>query len=169
MKKHFYPEPSEGLPSFPAGVHTRIGTHAGEGRRIGIAAARFNIKLVGPMVESAVETLISHGVRTEDIEVAWVPGSYELPLMLKRMFRDPHPDALVPCGLVLEGSTRHAQLIMSSLTQAFTQLSLDLDCPVIDAVVHAHTLEQAKERCLGGAESRGAYAALAALECAGLG
>lgn len=169
MKKHFYPDPSEGLPVFPEGVRTRIGSHAGKGVRVSIAAGRFNIEMVGPMVNSAVETLLTHGVEAEDIEIAWVPGSYELPLMLKRLFRDPHPHALIPCGLVLEGSTRHAELIMNSLTRSFTELSLELDCPVIDAVVHAHTLEQAQERCLGGAQSRGAYAALAALECAGLG
>ncbi len=166
MEKHFYPQPEEGLPSLPAGVNVSVGNHSGAGKRIGIVAARFNIRLTGALVSSAVETLISQGVSEADIQVVWVPGSFEIPLALKRLHHELSPQALIAIGVVLEGKTRHAELIMRSLTKTFTEVSLSLDCPVIDAVVSAHTMEQAEERCLSGSESRGAYAALAALECA---
>jgi 6,7-dimethyl-8-ribityllumazine synthase len=166
MKKHFYPEPNEGLPVLPEGVRSHVGGNRGSGKKIGIVAARFNIKLTGALVETAVETLLAHGVVASDIQVVWVPGSYEIPVMLQRLAKQGPLDALIACGVVLEGKTRHAELIMRALTQSFTRLSTELDCPVIDAVVSAHTMEQAEERCLTGSESRGAYAALAALECA---
>ena len=164
MSKHFHTEISRDLPELPAGVRTRTGAHAGTGRRIGLVAARFNIRLTGALVSSAVDALLEAGVREEDIEVVWVPGSFEIPLTLQRLARGGAFDALIPCGVVIEGATRHADLMMSALTQAFVQLSLDLDCPVVDAVVSARTVAQAEERCLGGPESRGAYAARAALE-----
>lgn len=145
---------------------SHVGNHKGAGRKVGIVAARFNIRLTGALVQTAVDTLMAQGVSAKDIQVVWVPGSYEIPVMLKRLAAKLNPDALIACGLVLEGKTRHAELIMRALTQSFTSLSSALDCPVIDAVVSAHTLEQAEERCLTGTESRGAYAALAALECA---
>lgn len=164
MSKHFHTEITRELPDLPAGVSTRHGTYDGAGKRIGLVAARFNIRLTGALVSSAVDALMEAGVRAEDIEVVWVPGSFEIPLTLKRLARDGAYDALIPCGVVIEGATRHADLIMSALTQAFVQLSLDLDCPVVDAVVSARTAAQAEERCLGGSDSRGAYAARTALE-----
>jgi 6,7-dimethyl-8-ribityllumazine synthase len=163
--KHFYPTPSHELPVLPEGVSTFVGNHDGAGKKFGIASGRFNIRLTGALVTSAVNTLLAQGVEAQDIAVVWVPGSYELPLALKRLHARFSPDALIPCGVVIEGQTRHAEGIMQSITRSFSELSLTLDCPVIDAVVHAHTLEQAEKRCLTGAESRGAYAALAALEC----
>lgn len=169
MKKHFYPEPTAGLPVLPDGLRQYSGHHDGRGRKIGIVAARFNIELSGALVTSAVETLCNHGVAAADIQVVWVPGSFEIPLMLERLDRDHGLDAMIACGVVLEGKTRHAELIMHTLTRAFARIASERNCPVIDAVVSAHTLKQAEERCLSGGESRGAYAALAALECATLG
>lgn len=166
MKKHFIPEPAEALPALPEGVNVHVGTHAAPGKKFGIVAARFNIRLTGALVTSAVNTLLERGAYSRDIEVVWVPGSFELPLMLQRLARRQHPDALIACGVVLEGQTRHAELIMKALTKSLTDLAVDLDCPVIDAVVSAHTPEQAEARCLSGKESRGAYAALAAIESA---
>jgi len=164
-EKHFNSDPTAGLPDLPEGVWVRAGGHEGRGHRVGIVAARFNMRLTGALVKSAVETLADRGVEPDGIAVQWVPGSYEIPLALKRLHKDIGADALIACGVVIEGETRHAEWIMRSLTTCFTDLSLSLDCPVIDAVVSARTPEQAEARCLGGSESRGAYAALAALEC----
>jgi len=163
-EKHFHTDIQTGLPALPAGVRCRTGRLDGAGKRFGIAAARFNIRLTSALVGAAVEALLAGGVREKDIEVVWVPGSFELPLALRRLAASGHFDALIPCGVVLEGATRHAELIMNALTQSFVKLSLDLNCPVVDAVISAHTTEQAEARCLGGSESRGAYAARAALE-----
>lgn len=167
--KHFHADPGHGLPELPAGVRTLHGAYDGHGRRFALAAARFNIELTGPMVSAAVATLIDRGAREEDIVVAWVPGSFELPAMLKHLHREHAPHALIPFGVVVEGETRHGELIMASVTRAFTRLSLDLNTPVIDSVVHAYTMEAARARCLGGEEkNRGVYAALAALETVSL-
>ncbi len=164
MSKHFPGNMHEGLPSLPDGVLQHLGTHQGQGLRIGIAAARFNIGLSGALVAAAVDTLLAKGVAAADIEVVWVPGSFELPLALKRLGEKRSFSALIAAGVVIEGATRHAELIVNALAAAMVRLSLDLDCPVIDAVVSARTPEQAEARCLTGPTSRGAYAALAALE-----
>jgi 6,7-dimethyl-8-ribityllumazine synthase len=166
-QKLFYTNPHEGLPDLPKGVQQRVGSHQGARKKVGIVAARFNIHLTGALVSTAVDTLIAHGVQAEDISVSWVPGSFEIPLALKRLSTTTSFDALIACGVVLQGKTLHAELIMRSLTHCFQQLSLELNCPVIDAVVSADTPKQAEDRCLNGSESRGAYAALAALECSG--
>lgn len=166
--KHFYRDPAQGLPELPGGVRSLHGRYDGHGRRFALAAARFNLELTGPMVTTAVETLLERGVRGEDVVVAWVPGSFELPAMLKHLHREYAPHALIPFGVVVEGETRHAELIMSSVTESFGRLSLELDTPVIDSVVHAYTLEAAEARCLEGERNRGAYAALAALEMVSL-
>lgn len=163
-EKHFYEDPAEGLPTLPEGVTVRSGSLDGTGLRFGIVAARFNIGLTGSLVDSAVAALTEAGVAATDIEVVWVPGSFEIPLALQRLADRFSPDALIACGVVIEGATRHADLIMNSITRSLTTLSLELDCPVVDAVVSARTPEQAEARCLGGRESRGAYAARAALE-----
>lgn len=165
MSKHFSTHISDDLPDLP-GVTTHVGTHQGEGRRFGLVAARFNVRLTGAMVTAAVETFQANGVRPADLEVVWVPGSYEIPLFIKRLAASGRFDALLACGVVIEGATRHADLIMNSLVQSFVGLSLEFDCPVVDAVVSARTIEQAEARCLTGPDSRGAYAALAALETA---
>lgn len=165
--KHFDERIDAGLPVLPEGVRMRHGGENGAGLRVGIAAARFNIRLTRSLVEGAVETLLAQGVSPADIEVVWVPGSFELPLALQRLAQSARFDALIPCGVVLEGATRHASLIMQALAQAWVRLALDLNCPVIDAVVSAHTPEQAEARCLGG-DNRGRYAARAALEVATL-
>lgn len=164
-EKHFYPSPNEELPELPAGVDQRTGRHDGSGRRIGIVSARFNIELTGELVSTAVSTLINHQVKAADIHVRWVPGSFELPLVLQTLAEEHRLDALIACGVVIEGETRHASLIMDAITPQFLQLSRDLEIPVIDAVVSAPTMELARKRCSSGKDSRGAYAALAALEC----
>jgi 6,7-dimethyl-8-ribityllumazine synthase len=166
-EKHFYPAPTEALPELPDVIHVHVGSHEGAGRRIGIASARFNIELTGGLVSAAVETLVAHEVSAEDISVRWVPGSFELPLALKRLAAERELDALIACGVVIEGETRHASLIMDAITPSFNQLSLELGIPVIDAVVSAPTMKLAEERCGSGEKSRGIYAALAALECCG--
>jgi 6,7-dimethyl-8-ribityllumazine synthase len=163
--KHFYPDPSEGLPEVPAGVNVRVGHHQGSGKRIGIVSARFNIELTGDLVSIAVQTLLDHGVTAEDIHVHWVPGSFELPFALEQLAEKHSLDAVIACGVVIEGETRHAALIMDAITPQFLQLSRDLKMPVIDAVVSAPSMDLARMRCSSGKDSRGAYAALAALEC----
>lgn len=164
-EKHFYPEPSEGLPELPAEVNLQVGSHQGAGRRIGIVSARFNIELTGDLVSTAVQTLLDHEVKAEHLYVSWVPGSFELPLAVQKLAEQNRLDAVIACGVVIEGETRHAALIMDAITPQFLRLSRDLEIPVIDAVVSAPSMELARVRCSSGKDSRGAYAALAALEC----
>lgn len=164
-QKGFSPDILEGLPNLGA-VRQFHGTHEGRNKRFGIVAARFNISLVGPSVEAAVDTFTSNGVKASDIDVVWVPGSFELFLPLQRLAASGRYSALLPIGVVLEGATRHADLIMDALMRRFVELSSEFDCPIIDAVVSARTYQQAEERCLTKNESRAAYAALAALEMA---
>jgi len=162
------PEPvARDLPSLPDGVTQFHGSTRGEGRRVGIAAARFNQQLTSSLVTTAVDTLLEQGIAPEDVFVRWVPGSFELPLALQRLADETECQALIACGVVLQGKTLHAELIMRSLTESFQRLSLELRMPVIDAVVSAPSYELAEVRCLPGPQCRGTYAARTALECIG--
>jgi 6,7-dimethyl-8-ribityllumazine synthase len=165
MSKHISHAIPEGLPELP-GVHVHLGSHAGQGKRFGIVAARFNPHLTGALLTSALDVFEAHGVRRADVEVVWVPGSFEIPLFVQRLAKTGRFDAIIAIGAVIEGETRHAELILHGLSQALVRLSLEFDCPVLDAVVSARTIAQADARCLSGSNSRGAHAALAALETA---
>ncbi len=168
MSKHFYLNPEEALPQFAAGISQRVGRIDGTGLRVCLAAGRFNIGLVGPMLDAAVQELLGAGVQESDIEICWVPGSFELPFALSRLLATGSFDAALACGVVIDGATQHAHHIMSSISSSLNHLAMQYQLPVLDAVVSAPSIDLAEQRCLTGKESRGAYAARAALECATL-
>ena len=146
----------------------RCGDHDGRGLKISVVSSRFNYSLVGSLVESTVGGLRHCGVPEKQISIAWVPGAYELPVAIQTCLAVDQPDALIACGVVLQGETLHAQMIANSMASAFTQLSLESSIPILDGTVVANDLAQAEARCLSGRQSRGWYAALAAVETATL-
>ena len=140
----------------------------GAGLKIGIVCARFNSIFVEQLLSGAEDSLVRHGVDAKDITVAWVPGSFETPLVLQRMAATGKFDALIGLGVVIQGATQHAQMINSEVSKAYAQISLNLNLPVVYGVVTTENIEQAIERSGSKAGNRGASAAATAIEMANL-
>ncbi len=140
----------------------------GEGLKFAIVVARFNDFITNRLLEGAQDALIRHGVRDEDIDVAWTPGSFEIPLIAKKMAQSGRYDAVVCLGAVIRGGTPHFEYIASEVTKGIANVGLEAGLPVILGVVTADTLEQAIERAGTKSGNYGAQAALHAIEMANL-
>lgn len=154
-------EPTKGL-----GVNQLTGTLDASGMRFGIIASRFNEELVGALCQSAVTCLLEHGARHETIDVVRVPGAYEIPVVAEKMAKSGRYEALIVLGVVVEGETQHAQMIIDSTGQTILDIACRHCLPIINEIVGTRTWEQAEARCLGGKNTRGWYAAEAAIETA---
>ena len=144
------------------------GALTAKGRRFAIVCARFNELLTENLVDGAVDTLVRHGASADDIELAWVPGSYEVPLVAQRLARREDVDAVIALGLVIQGSTAHADYINSQVANGLARIACEADKPVIYGVVTTENLEQAMERCGTKHGNRGASAAQSAIEMVNL-
>ena len=151
-----------------AEVKTFEGRLNAEGLRFGIVCARFNEFFVGKLLGGAKDTLLRHGANAQDIEVAWVPGSFEIPLVAQRMARSGRYDAIIALGVVIQGGTAHASYVNAEVSKGLAQISLASSLPVIYGVVTTENLEQAIERSGSKAGNRGASAAETAIEMASL-
>jgi len=140
----------------------------GEGLRFGVVVARFNEFITSKLLDGAQDTLSRHGVRAEDIDVAWTPGSFEIPLIAKKMAESGRYDAVICLGAVIRGGTPHFDYIASEVTKGIANVSLDTGKPIILGVITADTLEQAIERAGTKSGNYGAQAALHAIEMANL-
>lgn len=139
------------------------GSYDGTGVRVAIIVARFNEELTSALLQSAIATLKDCHVEAEDISVIWVPGAFEIPAIAEQLAQMERHDAVIALGTVIQGETQHAQLINQHVALSLGQLSASYAMPVIYEVISAQTMDQAKARCLGE-DSKGRYAALAALE-----
>lgn len=151
-----------------AEVKTFEGRLNAEGLRFGIVCARFNEFFVGKLLGGAKDTLLRHGANAQDIEVAWVPGSFEIPLVAQRLARSGRYDAIIALGVVIQGGTAHASYVNAEVSKGLAQISLASSLPVIYGVVTTENLEQAIERSGSKAGNRGASAAETAIEMASL-
>jgi 6,7-dimethyl-8-ribityllumazine synthase len=149
-------------------VRTFVGVHDGSGKRVGVIAARFNEMVTGKLVEGAVEGLKKHGVDEDQIDVAWVPGAFELPLVAKRLARTQRYDALICLGAVIRGETAHFELVANEAARGIAEVALDAGIPVIFEVLATEDLAQAEARAGGAHGNKGWEAAEAALEMAWL-
>ena len=139
-----------------------------KGLKIGIVISRYNDFLTKQLLQGAIDCLVRHGADEKDVSVVWVPGAYEMPVVVKKLAQGGKFSALLALGAVIQGATAHAGLINTQLTRALTQISLDFDVPVIDGVVAADNLEQAIERSGTKSGNRGWTAAQSAIEMANL-
>lgn len=146
-----------------------VGKLLGEGLKFGVVVARFNDFITSKLLEGAQDTLSRHGVREEDIDIAWTPGSFEIPLIAKKMAESGRYDAVVCLGAVIRGGTPHFDYIAAEVSKGIAKIGLDTGLPVILGVVTADTLEQAIERAGTKAGNYGSQAALHAIEMANLG
>jgi 6,7-dimethyl-8-ribityllumazine synthase len=140
----------------------------GEGLKFGIVVARFNDLITHKMLEGAQDTLLRHGVSEDDIEVAWVPGSFEIPLAAQKLVQTKHYDAVICLGAVIRGGTPHFEYIAAEVTKGIAQVGLNSGLPVIYGIITADTLEQAIERAGTKQGNEGSKAALTAIEMANL-
>jgi 6,7-dimethyl-8-ribityllumazine synthase len=138
------------------------------GLRLGIVCSRFNEFFVSKLLEGAKDAFRRHGGSPEMLEVAWVPGSFEIPPVVKRLAASGRYDALVALGVVIQGATSHAQYINSEVSKGLAQVAMQYGLPVIYGVVTTESIEQAIERSGTKAGNRGASAAEAAIEMANL-
>jgi 6,7-dimethyl-8-ribityllumazine synthase len=138
------------------------------GHRFCLVAARFNESYVERLVRGALETLRSRGVAEEDLEVVWVPGSFELPLACQWAAASRRFDAVVAFGVVIRGETEHFRLVAEAASQGILRVALETGVPVLNGVLAALNAEQAAARTGGALGNRGAEAALAAVQMARL-
>ena len=138
------------------------------GLKFGIVCARFNDFFVSKLLDGAMDAIVRHGGDANDVSVAYVPGSYEIPFAIKKMLRTEKYDAILALGVVIQGATAHAGYINSEVAKCLAQLGLEFGVPVTYGMITAENLEQAIERSGTKAGNKGVDAALAAIEMANL-
>ncbi len=144
------------------------GTLLGKGLKFGLVTSRFNEFITKKLLEGAEDALIRHGVNKEDIDVAWVPGSFEIPLVAKKLAQSKRYDAVICLGAVIRGGTPHFEYIAAEVTKGIAMVGLESGLPVIYGMVTADTLEQAIERSGTKEGNQGFKAATSAIEMANL-
>ena len=143
-----------------------IGNMNGQGLRVGIAVARFNEVITKRLLEGALETLARCGVRDTDITVAWVPGSFELPVVARAMAKTGRCDAVICLGAVIRGETTHYDMVAGQASGGAGAVGMETGIPTIFGVLTTENMEQALNRAGGKSGNMGANAALAAVETA---
>ena len=144
------------------------GVLLGKGLKFGLVASRFNEFITKKLVEGAQDALLRHGVSEDDIEIAWVPGTFEIPLVAKKLALTKRYDAVICLGAVIRGATPHAEYIAAEVTKGIAKIGLDTGLPVIYGVITADTLEQAIERAGTKKGNKGFEAAMSAIEMTNL-
>ncbi len=136
--------------------------------RVGIVAARFNEFIVSRLVSGCQDGLLRHGVREEDIHLAWVPGAFEIPLVAQKMAQSGKYDAVIALGAVIRGSTSHYDYVCAEVSKGVAAASLNSGVPVLFGVLTTDTIEQAIERAGTKAGNKGADCAQGAIEMVNL-
>ena len=149
-------------------VPTFTGTREGAGRRVAVVAARFNEAITVKLVEGAVAGLAKHGVPQDRVDVTWVPGAFEIPLVAKRLAGTGSYDAVICLGAVIRGDTAHFDLVANEAARGIAQVSQETGVPLIFEVLATDTLAQAEARAGGAHGNKGWEAAESALEMASL-
>ena len=136
--------------------------------RVGIVCARFNEFIVSKLLSGCQDTLLRHGVRDEDMDVAWVPGAFEIPLIASKMAKSGRYDAVIALGAVIRGSTSHYDYVCSEVSKGVATVALQSDIPVLFGVLTTDTIEQAVERAGTKAGNKGSDCAESAIEMVNL-
>ena len=144
------------------------GTLVSKGKKFAIIVARFNAFISEKLLEGALDGLKRHGVKDNEITIAWVPGAHEIPLVAKKMAASKKYDAVIALGAVIRGSTAHFDYVAGNSARGVAQASMDTGLPVIFGVLTTDTIEQAIERAGTKSGNKGFDAAVAAIEMANL-
>lgn len=139
-----------------------------QGRTFGMVASRFNDFIVRALVDGALDAVRRHGGDAGSVDVAWVPGAYDIPLAAQRMARSGRYDAVVCLGAVIRGATSHFDYVAGGAANGISSISLETDVPVIFGVITTETIEQAIERAGTKTSNKGFDAAVSAIEMVSL-
>jgi 6,7-dimethyl-8-ribityllumazine synthase len=144
------------------------GNLVGSGLRFGVVVGRFNDFITGKLCEGALDGLKRHGVDLASVDTAWVPGSFEIPLVAKRLAGSGRYDAVICLGAVIRGATPHFDYVAAEVSKGVANVALQSEVPVIFGVLTTDSIEQAIERAGTKAGNKGYDAAVAAIEMANL-
>ncbi len=144
------------------------GALTAKGKRFGLVVSRFNEFITKRLLDGALDRLIRSGASESNIEIMWVPGSFEVPLACSKMAASKKFDAIIALSAVIRGSTAHFEYVASELAKGVSKVSLDTGVPVAFGVITSDTLEQAIERAGTKSGNKGAHAAESAIEMANI-
>lgn len=136
--------------------------------KVGIVCARFNEFIVSKLLSGCEDGLLRHGVKPDDISVAWVPGAFEIPLITSKMANSGKYDAVIALGAVIRGSTSHYDYVCNEVSKGIAAVALESDIPVMFGVLTTDTIEQAIERAGTKAGNKGSECAQGAIEMVNL-
>lgn len=144
------------------------GNLIGSGKKFGIVVSRFNEFITSKLLSGAEDALVRHGVNSDDITVAWVPGAFEIPLIAQKMAKSKKYDAVICLGAVIKGSTSHYDYVCAEVSKGVAAAGMNTETPVIFGVVTTDNIEQAIERAGTKAGNKGYDAGVTAIEMANL-
>lgn len=139
-----------------------------EGLKVGIVVARFNEFIGSKLLGGAIDGLVRHGMNEDDIEVIWVPGAFEIPVMAQKMAQSKKYDAIICLGAVIKGSTSHYDYVCAEVSKGIASVSLQFGLPVMFGVLTTDNIEQAIERAGTKAGNKGYDCAMGAIEMVNL-
>lgn len=149
-------------------IHKIEGQLNARNLKFALVAGRFNEFISNKLIEGAIDCLLRHGAQDKDIVLTWVPGSFEIPLMAKKLAMSQKYHAVICLGAVIRGATPHFEYVAAEVSKGIAQVALESEVPVIFGIITADTIEQAIERAGTKAGNRGWDAALSAIEMADL-
>lgn len=149
-------------------MKTYEGSLLAQGLKIGIIASRFNEFITSKLLGGALDALHRHGVSEEDLELAWVPGAFEIPLVALKMANSKRYDAVICLGAVIRGATPHFDLVSSEVAKGIAQAGLQTGVPIVYGVLATDNIEQAIERAGTKSGNKGFDAAMTAIETVNL-
>lgn len=149
-------------------MKTYEGNLVANGMKVGIVVARFNEFITSKLLGGAMDGLLRHDVKEEDIHVAWVPGAFEIPLIASKMAKSGKYDAVICLGAVIRGATSHYDYVCNEVSKGIATVSMNSDIPVMFGVVTTENIEQAIERAGTKAGNKGYDCALGAIEMVNL-
>ena len=144
--------------------HVIEGNVVGKKEKIGIVCARFNEFIVSKLLGGAIDGLVRHGISEENIDVAWVPGAFEIPLICEKMVKTGKYDAVIALGTVIRGSTSHYDYVCNEVSKGVAQVGLQAGIPVMFGILTTENIEQAIERAGTKAGNKGYDCAVSAIE-----
>lgn len=149
-------------------MRTFEGKLVAQGLKFGIIVGRFNEFIGGKLLSGAIDALKRHGIEESDIEITWVPGAFEIPLVAKKMAKTGNYHGIICLGAVIRGATPHFDYVSNEVTKGIASVSLETEIPVIFGVLTTDTIEHAIERAGTKAGNKGYDAAVTAIEMANL-
>ncbi len=136
----------------------------GKNKKVCIVVSRFNDFITKHLLDAAIQTLLQHEVEEENIDVVWVPGSFEIPFVCKKVISAKRYDGIIALGAIIKGDTSHNEYIATEVTKGIAQLMLETDTPIAYGIITTENIEQAIERAGTKLGNKGAQAALTLLE-----